>query len=79
MADGARHLGEADYAIAVTGIAGPTGGTPAKPTGTVFIAVASPKGTQVREMHNTWDRLTFKEVTARQALNQLRRLLHGPP
>jgi len=78
MAAGALRLGEADYAIAVTGIAGPAGGTPAKPVGTVFIAIASPREIQVSEMHHAWDRLTFKEVTARQALNQLRRRLQEP-
>ena len=72
MAEGARRVSRADYAIATTGIAGPTGGTPAKPVGTVFIAVASSQGTEVKKMFNAWDRRTFKEVTVRQALDQLR-------
>ncbi len=75
MAEGARRVSGSDYAIAVTGIAGPAGGTADKPVGTAFIAVASSGGTVVRLERNPWDRATFKDVTTRQALNQLRLLL----
>jgi nicotinamide-nucleotide amidase len=78
MAEGARQRLNADYALAVTGIAGPSGGTPTKPVGTVFIALAAPDETVVEHQINAWDRETFKQVTAQQAMDLLRRkvLLH---
>jgi len=72
MAEGARRAMGSDYAIAVTGIAGPDGGSAEKPVGTVYFALAEAGATRVWQRLNAWDRLTFKEVTAAQALNQLR-------
>jgi nicotinamide-nucleotide amidase len=78
MAEGARGVSGADYALAVTGIAGPGGGTEEKPVGTVFIALATVRGTQVVKSLNRFDRETFKYVTSQQALDLLRReLLRG--
>ena len=51
MAEGVRKLMHTDYAIATSGIAGPTGGTPDKPVGTVWIAWATPKGTEAQCFH----------------------------
>ncbi len=75
MAEGAKRETGADYALSVTGIAGPGGGTPAKPVGTVFIGVAGDFATAVEHYSNPWDRETFKQVTAQQALDLLRRKL----
>lgn len=75
MAQGARESAGTDYALAVTGIAGPTGGTPEKPVGTVYIGLASAAGVKAIHSINAFDRETFKFVTARQALELLRRTL----
>jgi nicotinamide-nucleotide amidase len=73
MAEGARKRSGTDYSIAVTGIAGPGGGSPEKPVGTVFIAVASDKGTAVQRQFYPFDRETFKYAVSQQALDLLRR------
>ena len=75
MAEGARQQTQADYALSVTGIAGPSGGTPDKPVGTVFIGLAEPAGTVIERNFNPFDRETFKQVTAQQALELLRRTI----
>jgi nicotinamide-nucleotide amidase len=75
MAAGTREKFGADFALAVTGIAGPSGGTAEKPVGTVFIALASAAGVTVKQQLNAWDRETFKQVTATQALELLRQVL----
>ena len=72
MAEGARSQLGADFALAVTGIAGPDGGTKGKPVGTVFIGLAGDFGTVVERKFNPFERETFKEVTAWQALEMLR-------
>jgi nicotinamide-nucleotide amidase len=74
-----RHS-NADYALATTGIAGPTGGTEQKPTGTVYIALAE-RGGKVHVGHHVLqtDRLSFKNLVTQAALNMLRRALEKVP
>ena len=75
MAEGARNAAGAHYALSVTGIAGPSGGTDTKPVGTVFIGLADSSGCVVERNFNPFDRETFKQVTSQQALDLLRRKL----
>ena len=77
MAEGARLKHGADYALATTGIAGPSGGTEEKSVGTVYIALATPQGIRVVKERNRCGRETFKMVTAQQALNLLRLVIEG--
>jgi len=77
MAKGARKRFVADFAIAVTGIAGPSGGTKDKPTGTVFMAVAGAFGILVQRKLNPFGREKFKKVTAHQALKLLQAKIEG--
>ena len=77
MAEGARAKAGSTYGIGITGIAGPSGGSPEKPVGTVFVGVAGPFPTLVRRYLNPFDRETFKQVTSQQAMDLLRRALQG--
>lgn len=72
MARGARRLLGADLALSVTGIAGPGGGTPSKPVGLTYIALAAPDGEWVEEHRWTGDRLANKAASASAALALLR-------
>jgi nicotinamide-nucleotide amidase len=75
MARGVKQLFQADFGLAVTGIAGPTGGTPEKPVGLVFMGLASPNGVETRRHQFPGDRDMVKTLTAETALDWLRREL----
>ena len=75
MAEGMRKSANADYALATTGIAGPDGGTPDKPVGTVYIALAGSAGTQVKKLALWGGRARIRELSVLHALDLLRRLL----
>lgn len=80
MAEGCLTVAAADHALAVTGVAGPTGGTEEKPVGTVFVALAS-KGqpTVCCKLFFPGARDRFKLLTSQAALEMLRRRLQGIP
>ncbi len=72
MAEGARRVLQTDYAVATSGIAGPGGGTPDKPVGTVWMATAGPEGVYSELLSPTGDRERIIERSAANALNMLR-------
>ena len=71
MAAGIKSLINADFGLAVTGIAGPTGGSLEKPVGLVYIAVSTEKEIAVVERQFSGDRNEIKAQTAEAALNLL--------
>ena len=77
MADSIRHKTAADIGVAVTGIAGPTGGTSEKPVGTVFIGLSTPDETVDIPCRFPGDRWQVQELTAVKSLDLVRRLLLG--
>jgi PncC family amidohydrolase len=70
MAEGARTLLKVDIAVSATGLAGPSGGTPETPVGTVFIGLADARGTQVLRYRFKGDRQAVRDQTVAAALAQ---------
>ena len=72
MAEGIRKTTQSDIGVAVTGIAGPGGGTPKKPVGLVYFGLSDQKGLFWEEARYVVDRETFKWLASSNALNMLR-------
>jgi nicotinamide-nucleotide amidase len=79
MAEGARERSGADLGLAVTGIAGPTGGTKEKPVGLVYVALADERRAVCRSRLFSGDREGIRHRAAQAALDLLRRYLSGKP
>jgi nicotinamide-nucleotide amidase len=73
MAEGARTRAGTTFALSITGIAGPDGGTAEKPVGTAYVSLASPdQPTQITKIFFPTDRKTFKRLCSQRALDMLR-------
>ena len=77
MAAGARERTGATYAVSITGVAGPDGGTEEKPVGLVYLGIAGPEGTAVTQRRFIGDRERIRVFTTQAALDLLRRRLQG--
>ncbi len=75
LAEGIRQRSEANLGLALTGIAGPTGGTAEKPVGLVFHALAGDRSTEVVERRFPGDRRLIRWFASQQALDMVRRTL----
>jgi len=75
MLDGIQKMARSDYAIAVSGIAGPTGGTELKPVGTVYIGILSPENKRIFHCHFKGGREEIQEQSTQFAIEKLARTL----
>jgi len=75
LAEHARAGAKSDYSLATTGVAGPSGGSPEKPVGTVYVALATSGETIAKKFFFPTDRETFKQIATQAALELLRRNL----
>lgn len=76
MAKGARQRLGVDYAVATTGIAGPTGGTPEAPVGTVWCGYAGPKGSFAKCLSLTGSREAIRQAAAQAVIGELAMLIN---
>jgi nicotinamide-nucleotide amidase len=79
LAEGARARFGADVGVGITGIAGPDGGTPEKPVGTVHLCVVGPDGSSARALRFPGSRAAVRERSVTMAMHLLRVLLVGGP
>ncbi len=79
MAEGIRRVAKTDLGLSTTGIAGPTGGTPTKPVGLVYIGFSDGTQSVCKRCLFPFDRLTNKERAATAALDMVRRHAAGLP
>ena len=79
MAKGARDNAAADFALSITGVAGPEGGSSEKPVGTVWIGLSSPRGDVARKYVFPGDRAMIRDRAAKMALTMLRFALLDRP
>ena len=70
MADGVRHLMGADIGISLTGIAGPGGGTPEKPVGTVYLGISHKDETYALRLSLSGNRETIRQESVKAALDE---------
>jgi nicotinamide-nucleotide amidase len=77
MAAGARRRTGSTYALAVTGVAGPDGGSESKPVGSVYIAIADDAGVHTEHRRFLGDRQRIRTFTVQMALDLLRRRITG--
>jgi nicotinamide-nucleotide amidase len=77
MAEGVRRVTGADLGLATTGVAGPDGGTDAKPVGTLWLALADAQGTICHPYQLMAERWRNKQMTSELALDRVRRRLLG--
>jgi len=77
MADGIRGISGAEIGISATGIAGPSGGTPEKPVGLVYLGLSTPDGTWSREHRFRGDRNVNRLRASQAAFDLVRRFLEG--
>jgi len=77
MAVGARRRTGATYAISITGVAGPDGGTEQKPVGLVYVGIADEAGTAAVHRRFLGDRTRIRQFTTQFALDMLRRRVLG--
>jgi PncC family amidohydrolase len=75
MAEGARRVSGASYALSTTGYAGPDGGTDYDPVGTVYLGIAGPTGTRVVRVRYGADRYRVRTLATQASLDLLRKTL----